>query len=214
MSSNVILPIAVLLITVTSTLLLIIIDWRIQLGLFAIQYVGVFILVSVAQPYSLAIVKLVSGWIAAAVLGIALSGLSPNDSVNLEAHLNQTSFESSVPKESSLFMGRLFYFLTAILVILVAISSSGFINQWIPKLNTFSSLGGAILLGMGLLQINFFDTPYKVIIGLLTFVSGFEIIYASLENSILILGLLAVFTFGIAFVGAYMIVSPTIEENK
>lgn len=40
--------------------------------------------------------------------------------------------------------------------------------------------------------------------GLLTTISGFELMYAAVENSVLVAGLLAVVTLGLALVGAYL----------
>ena len=45
-------------------------------------------------------------------------------------------------------------------------------------------------------------------IGLLTFLSGFEILYAALENSVLVAGLLAAINLGLALVGAYLASAP------
>ena len=70
-----------------------------------------------------------------------------------------------------------------------------------------------ILLGMGLLQLGMSDQPLRIIVGLLTLLSGFEVLYAAIENSVLVAGLLAVVTLGIASVGAYLIVVPTMEEQ-
>jgi hypothetical protein len=44
-----------------------------------------------------------------------------------------------------------------------------------------------------------------VTIGLLTVLCGFEILYASIENSILVAALLSVINLGLALVGAYLI---------
>jgi hypothetical protein len=51
-------------------------------------------------------------------------------------------------------------------------------------------------------------------LGLLTVLSGFEILYAAVESSILITGLLAAVTLGLAVVGAYLLTAPTMEESS
>jgi hypothetical protein len=50
-------------------------------------------------------------------------------------------------------------------------------------------------------------------LGLLTVLSGFELVYAALETSILIAGLQAVITLGLALVGAYLLAVPLMEEE-
>jgi hypothetical protein len=54
--------------------------------------------------------------------------------------------------------------------------------------------------------------PLRVIIGLLTSLSGFEIIYAAVETSTLVTGLLAGVNLGLALVGAYLLIAPTMEN--
>jgi hypothetical protein len=56
--------------------------------------------------------------------------------------------------------------------------------------------------------------PVKVIIGLLTVLAGFEVFYASVENSVLVAGLLAMVTIGLAAVGAYLISLPLLEAAE
>jgi hypothetical protein len=48
---------------------------------------------------------------------------------------------------------------------------------------------------------------------LLTAFSGFEIIYAVIETSLLVTGLLAVVNLGLALVGAYLLIAPTMEAS-
>ena len=71
-----------------------------------------------------------------------------------------------------------------------------------------------ILMGMGLLQLGFTGQPLRTIIGLLTLLSGFEIIYVSVETSTLVAGLLASVNLGLSLVGAYLLVAPTMEETE
>jgi hypothetical protein len=72
---------------------------------------------------------------------------------------------------------------------------------------------GLILIGMGLLQLGMTTHTIKVIIGLLTVLAGFEVFYASIESSVLVAGLLAMITIGLAAAGAYLITFPTMDES-
>jgi hypothetical protein len=51
------------------------------------------------------------------------------------------------------------------------------------------------------------------VIGLLTVISGFEILYATLEASVLMTGLLAILNIGLAFLGAYLQMASHLEER-
>jgi hypothetical protein len=58
---------------------------------------------------------------------------------------------------------------------------------------------------MGLLHLGLTVHPLRITLGLLITLAGFEILYASLENSILVTGLLAVITLGLALTGSYLV---------
>jgi hypothetical protein len=65
--------------------------------------------------------------------------------------------------------------------------------------------GTLLLVGMGLLHLGITTRPLRVLLGLLTALAGFELIYAAIETSVLVAGLLAVVTLGLALVGAYLL---------
>jgi hypothetical membrane protein len=62
------------------------------------------------------------------------------------------------------------------------------------------------------LHLGWTANPFRVITGLLTVLTGFEIFYSAVEISALVAGLLAVVTLGLSLVGAYMIIAPTLES--
>jgi hypothetical protein len=49
-------------------------------------------------------------------------------------------------------------------------------------------------------------------VGLLTVIAGFEVIYAAIETSVLVAGLLGVVNLGLALTGAYVLISGSLEE--
>ena len=64
------------LIFITGTAILVLSSRRWMTGILALQYIGVFFLVSVSWPLEIAVVKLVAGWMSAAVLFLSYSSLS------------------------------------------------------------------------------------------------------------------------------------------
>ena len=207
--------IALLLVTITSVGLLITTDWRISTALLAIQYIGVFILVRMEWSLAMSAVKLVAGWISCTVLGMALLSL-PQFKFRTEKQ-NVTRLENggvNNPIRTRLPLGRPFILLTAILVLLTTFSLAGIAQNWFEGTPFPVLLGGFILIGMGLLQLGFSEKQFPVILGLLTTLSGFEILYASIDSSALVAGLLAAANLGIALIGAYLIVSPAMGETE
>jgi hypothetical protein len=182
---------------ITSTGLLISRDWRLELGLLGIQYLGVFWLTSQHWPISMAAIKLVTGWMAIATLGIT--------------RLNLKDVEEDVEQfwpQGSLF--RLFA--TGIVTVLIATSAPR-VEGIIPGIGLPVIYGSLILIGLGMLHLGMTAQPFRVILGLLTVLSGFEALYAALESSVLVAAMLSVVNLGLAMVGAYLLSARQLEEN-
>ncbi|MCJ7717875.1 MAG: hypothetical protein MUO54_15340 [Anaerolineales bacterium] len=168
-------------------------------GILALQYIGVLSLVSISWPVEIAVVKLVAGWMAAAVLFLTY--------VNVPVQTDDTPGELSLP-------GIFFRGFTALLIGLSVFSLVPLALRWFLGATSQQTLGGLLLLGLGLLQIGLSKQGIRIIIGLLTVISGFEILYATLEASVLMTGLLAILNIGIAFVGAYILLASHLEETR
>ena len=167
-------------------------------GLLALQYAGVFGLVGVSWPLEIAVVKLVAGWMAAAVLFLTYRSIPSSGSTRRMA--------GSRP-------GYLFIGFAALLIGLVMYSLVPVGLRWFLGASAQQVLGGLWLLGLGLLQLAFSRVDIRIVIGLLTVISGFEILYATLEASVLMTGLLAILNIGLAFVGAYLQMASHLEER-
>lgn len=196
MEIDVVSSVAVGLTLFTSLVLLLSEDWRSGVLALAGQYLGVFFLVWLSWPLETAVVKLVAGWMAGAVLGSTRLGL-PSD----------------LPGRVQFSFNRVFRLLAAGLVILIVVSSAPGVRAWVPGVELEQVWGSALLIGMGVLHLGLTQRPFRVILALLTVLSGFEILYASVENSTLVAGMLAGINLGLALVGSYLLVSPLGEKT-
>lgn len=187
-------PSLILLIS-TAMLLLLGRNWRWMSGALAVQYFGVFVFTSFSWPLLIALVKLVAGWMAVLVLWVTVANTS-----------------ESWPQEQAEASGRIFRVLAAGITLSIVFAASQEVYSWIPGVDLGLVTGSLILGGLGLLHLGLTTQPLRVIIGLLTVLSGFEILYAGLENSLLVAGLLAGLNLGIALVGAYITILPHVEE--
>lgn len=151
----------------------------------------------------MAVAKLIAGWMAGAILGMGILSVP-----ELQISLSR-SYDKSHPS-----LGRLFYLLGAGLVGLALVSGVNPVIQLIPSFTVTQAWGGLALLGLGMLKLGFNSSPFPSILGLLTVLSGFEIIYSSLEISALLAGLLAGITLLLAMAGAYLLVIPYAEEDE
>jgi hypothetical protein len=87
------------------------------------------------------------------------------------------------------------------------------IEAVIPGLALQVITGGLLLLGLGFIHLGITSEPFRVVLGLLTLLSGFEIIYAALESSILVAGLIALVNLGLALTGSYLFVAGSSREK-
>ncbi len=190
-------PLALVLATLTALALLISRDWRWSIAAIAIQYLAAFVLVSISWPLEMAIAKMIAGWMAGAILGMAMANAP----------------EAWESKELAVQSARLFRLLAAGTVFIILLGIAPTAADWLPGINTFALWSSLLLMGMGLLQLGLTTQPLRVALGLLTVLTGFEILYAAVESSTLVAGLLASVNLFIALACAYLLTAPSIEEE-
>jgi hypothetical protein len=179
--------IALLIALATSLGVLLQRDWRVAIGLMATQYMSIFWLVQTHWPVSMAAGKLVTGWMACTILSMA--------------QLNSDTTEET---ESSWPQGRLFRLFTGGIFIAATFALSLRASSWLG-LSLPLAWGSLLLVGMGLLQLGISAQPFRVALGLLTVMAGFEILYAAVESSTLVAALLSAVNLGLALIGAYLL---------
>ena len=188
--------IAVGAIIVTSIGLLLARDWRWSISLLAVQYLGMFVLVMQHWPLGMAAVKVVAGWMSAAILGMTRSGLASADSGEEEAW----------PR------GRPFRLFAAGIVSLIVVVATPGVDTIMADAGFAITSGSLFLIGMGLLQLGMTAHILRVTIGLMIILSGFEILYSAVEGSVLVAALLAVINLGLALVGSYLLIASNSQE--
>lgn len=209
--------IAAVLVTLTGLLLLLVYDWRASVIILSVQYLGVFLLALVEWPLGMAITRLVAGWMAGAVLGMAMLSLPESGQEQADVEARPTRPERLTrryrlpPGEAP---SPLFHLLAAALVGLAAAAEAPQLSAWLPGIERVQAWGGLILIGLGLLKLGFHSQPVHVTLGLLTVFSGFEVIYTALNANPLIAALTAAFTLGMALTGAYLLLAPHMEPGE
>jgi hypothetical protein len=217
---------ALILVIMTSLTLLLSTDWRLSLLALTLQYIGVFLLVLLDWTFEMAATKLVAGWISAAILGMAVNALVEHYIKQAEdERVSEKAVESAITGEQRPYSvkdsptpanpgGRIVALLTAMLVWLTVLTIAPQVWLIFPSINALQVWSSLILVGLGLIQIGFSNRVFRVIVGLLTILSGFEIFYASIEDSALVAGLLAGVNLAMALVGAYLLLAPIMQEES
>ncbi|MCK5645397.1 MAG: hypothetical protein KAH97_01375 [Anaerolineales bacterium] len=174
---NFLAPLAVIIVSISAGVTVIIDNSRVKLALLALQYGLIAILIDPTTPNQLIVIKIVTGLIVVLVMYISAK---------------QKGIWSDHENEQGLLTGRIFRMIAVFLVTTsaIGIGRSNFVT--IPGIRP-EALSAALLLGgLGLLQVSMFGKPPDVAIGLFSLLNGFEIVYGVLESSIAIMTLLAV----------------------
>jgi len=188
---------AVVVLLITSTGLLLYRDWRRGIGFLAAQYAGVFWLVLQHWPIGMAAAKLVGGWMATASITMTL--------------LNLPIIQGPIEKYWT--QGRAFRLFMVGMAALLATAAAPRVEEILPGTGITVAVGGILLIAMGLLQLGMTTQVLRVILGLLTTLSGFEILYAAMEGSSLVAALLVVVNLGLGLVGAYLLTVSSEEKT-
>ncbi len=189
--------IAVVILLVTSAGLLIVRDWRWSMVLLAVQFLGMFVLTLQHWPLGMSSVKLVAGWMSAAILGMTRSG-----------------FPSESLEEQGIWpRGRLFRLFAAGIVLLIVAATTPAVDTIMADAGYAVTSGSLLLIGMGLLHLGITSHILRVVIGLMTVLAGFEILYSAVEGSILVAALLAAINLGLALVGAFLLTAENTPEE-
>ena len=195
MVSDIVSWISVALTLVTATTILVNRDWRVSLGALALQYLAAFWLVTRHLPFAMGSVKLITGWMVVAILGMTRLSLT---------NLDQNEQDAFYPR------GAAFRITLMGIVTLVALGSTPRIEEAIPGLGMPVIAGGLLLIGAGVAHLGVTSDLLRVALGLLTVLTGFEIIYAAVESAILVTGLLAVVNLGLGVMGSYLLMAGSI----
>lgn len=192
MATDIISWIAVGLMLATSTAMLINRDWRLSLGALAVQYVAAFWLITRHLPFVMGSAKLITGWMVVAALGMTRLGLSAAE---------DEQEESFLPR------GQWFRMILMAVIAFVSLGATPSIESSIPGLGLPVIAGSLLLIGAGVVHLGMTSDTLNVILGLLTMLTGFEILYAAIESSILVAGLLAVTNLGLGIAGSYLLIA-------
>lgn len=197
---------AVLGIFITASLLIVSQDWRLNVISLAVQYFFLALLMTQLVRLELAAVKALIGWLVCLVVYLTEQQAhsftrDPNSGSELPA---LGWFEARLEgwRSHGVSARAAFRFLVTLVVALTAYALTLAIPlpQLPPELT-----GACYLLGsLGMLLIGLSQDPVRVGLGLLTFLSGFDLFYVALEPSLVVTGLLGSISFIIALGMAYL----------
>jgi hypothetical protein len=194
---------------ITAGLLVVSRDWRINVIALTVQYFFVALLLARQIRLEVAAVKGLVGWLICMVFYLTERRASV---------LQRESTSEELPPAQRwrwwVMSARASFSLLAVILIAVAAYTAA-LRLPLPEsvISKDVMLACYLLAGLGLLQIGLNEMPMQVGFGLLTFLSGFDLLYVALEPSLAVAGLLGAVSFLIALAAAYLrTVQATAEE--
>jgi hypothetical protein len=169
--------------TVISSTLLVLPERRaLLLAGLLLQYAAVSGLTAYSLGFRAALVMLIGGGLAAAILWLSI-----------------TPTRDEAERAGTSLVDRWSFRVVALMLVL-AVGWGGGRADWIQVegLLPVARLAATILLAVGLLQVGVFERSLRVGLGLLTLVSGFQVIYAAIEPSLAVVALLTLVHLGLS----------------
>jgi hypothetical protein len=195
-------------VAITAGLLVVSRDWRLNVIALAAQYFFVVLLLTRQIRLEVAAVKGLIGWLICMVFYLTERRASTlkQPAAAEEAAPSRRLRRWIISARAS------FSLLTGVLVVVAAYTAA--LRIPLPEVPADITLACYLLAGLGLLLIGLSEAPLQVGLGLLTFLSGFDLFYVALEPSLAVAGLLGAVSFLIALGTAYVRTSQVTAEGE
>ncbi|MFW6115564.1 MAG: hypothetical protein ACOC7Y_00720 [Chloroflexota bacterium] len=197
---------AVVGVFITAGFLVVSRDWRLNLISLAAQYFFVAVLMTQVVRVELVAVKGLIGWLICLVFF-----LTEQQAQSLTRAAGEKSdlplkhwMEGRVAgwKHQGVSARAAFAFMGAVMVALAAHAAASAIA--VPHVTPEITLACFVLAGLGVLLLGLTEDPLRVGMGLLMFLSAFDLLYVALEPSLVVTGLMGSISFVIALGMAYL----------
>lgn len=189
--------------------LVVVANWRVTLGALALEYLCAAGLLATAAEGSTALVKLLVGGLAIAILGLTAwqinGGVAPDHTLSPSLP-TPVWLDPRQWRQTVLPTGLPFRVMAALMVNVCAFYLAQRPEAVLPELVGKPLINGVgyALMASGLLNLGLTEKPLPTGLGLLTFLIGFELLYAQIESALAVTALLAIVQLGIALTTSYL----------
>ncbi|NPV40823.1 MAG: hypothetical protein HPY72_05700 [Anaerolineae bacterium] len=160
-------------------------NWRWNVFGLVMCYLIGFVLIVQIWPLSLAAVKLLTGFIGMVVLSTV--------KINTP----------ELPAENRSRSYRIFLVLVLSVGWIIVTATTAKLNEWLPIAYTNLYIGLVILFA-GIIKFAVSRQVFDVVVGLLVFLCGFDVVYSSLEGSALVTAIYSLIVLAICVIGSYL----------
>jgi len=197
---------ALLGLAVTASLLIALTDWRASVLALVAQYMLAGLLLTRVIRPEIAMIKALIGAMICVVLYVTARRVG----------WGRLPLEEGEEPPSwwllALMMGVPFRILAALMALALAYSAA--LRMPLPNVPLEITVGGFTLGMVGVFAIALAREPLKGGIGLLTAITGFEMFYSSVEQSLVVVGFLGLVNLGIALGISYLTTSQALPEEE
>ena len=189
---------AVLGILLTGTILVVSREWHLLVLALILQYFCVVLLLTRLVQVEVAAVKGLIGWMICMVFY-----LTERRAGEVERRSTDESAQTSIQTRRWMMSARAsFSLLAALMTTVVAYTAA--LRIPLPEIPADISLACYLLVGLGLLLVGISQSPIHIAMGLLTFLSGFDLFFVALEPSLAVAGLLGLVSFLVALTTSFL----------
>lgn len=175
-------------------------QWTLNIFALGLQYICIFLIILEVRAPFLAGIKLIVGLMVSLMLFLTLKSSGLIESIFLRRHVSS---------------GEIFRGTIALLLALISFLAAPALQQSaFPQSSQLLLTASLGLILFGLFQMGTITEPLYLVIGLLTFLSGFELLYASLEFSRLLEALLTAVNLSLALIGSFFIVKDVESRSE
>lgn len=192
---------------VTASILVLFADWRLSLLALAVQYLLVTVLLATVIQLQVAIVRLIAGGLVAAMLYLTASRAGSRRKRAARQGSLAGARQRVLQLERGVFMIGLPFRLIALVLVGVSVVAAA-VQYPFPNAPLLFWLVSLWLCATGLLLMASARDALKLGMGLLTFTSGFGVLYLSLDPNLLFYGLLVISDLVVALVVAHLASAP------
>lgn len=189
---------AVLGILLTGTILVVSREWHLDVLALVLQYFCVVLLLTRLVQVEVAAVKGLIGWMICMVFY-----LTERRAGEVARRSTDESAQTSIQTRRWMMSARAsFSLLAALMTTVVAYTAA--LRIPLPEIPEDISLACYLLVGLGLLLVGISQSPIHIAMGLLTFLSGFDLFFVALEPSLAVAGLLGLVSFLVALATSFL----------
>ncbi|MBI4789645.1 MAG: hypothetical protein HY782_21660 [Chloroflexi bacterium] len=197
---------------VSAACVVLIADWRLALFALALEYVLLGLLLATIIHPSVALVRIIAGALAAAILYLTMRSRAEDQRKAFWAARRASPGDrSAIPRTQVFIVGLPFRFFA---VALVAVTIIGFASSMtLLSLRPYLLFSSLWLMAIGLLVAMLSRDTLRLGLGILVFTSGFSVLDTAIETSLFLYGLLNIADLLIALAIAHLATLPSEKED-